>query len=52
MSKRALILVEGQTEEAFVNKVLSPAFWDKGLFIRPTILTTRRVKDGPNFKVE
>jgi len=50
MSKQVLILVEGQTEERFVKDVLSPAFWDKELFLQPKILTTKRVKDGPNFK--
>jgi hypothetical protein len=50
MSKRVLILVEGQTEERFVKDVLGPAFWEKGLFFTATILTTKRVKDGPNFK--
>jgi hypothetical protein len=50
MSKRVLILVEGQTEERFVKDVLSPAFWGKDLFFMATILATKRVKDGPNFK--
>lgn len=47
---RALILVEGQTEERFVKDVLYPAFHERGLFLFPTILVTKRVKDGPNFK--
>jgi Domain of unknown function (DUF4276) len=50
MSKRVLILVEGQTEERFVKDVLGPAFFDKELFFSPTLLVTKRVKDGPNFK--
>ncbi len=50
MSKRALILVEGQTEERFVKDVLGPAFHAQGLFFSATILVTKRVKDGPNFK--
>lgn len=50
MSKRALILVEGQTEERFVKDVLAPAFFDRELFFHPTILATKRVKAGPNFK--
>jgi hypothetical protein len=50
MSKRVLILVEGQTEERFVKDVLGPAFWEKELFFSPTILNTKLVKDGPNFK--
>jgi len=50
MTKRALILVEGQTEERFVKDVLAPSFWPVGLYIEPTLLVTKRVKDGPNFK--
>lgn len=50
MSKRVLILVEGQTEERFVKDVLGPAFFDRELFFHATILITKRVKDGPNFK--
>ncbi|HTB93321.1 MAG TPA: DUF4276 family protein [Candidatus Sulfotelmatobacter sp.] len=50
MSKRVLILVEGQTEERFTKDVLGPAFWEKQLFLQPTILMTKKVKNGPNFK--
>jgi hypothetical protein len=50
MSTRALVLVEGQTEERFVKDVLAPTFWPRGLYLSPTILVTKRVKDGPNFK--
>jgi hypothetical protein len=50
MSKRALILVEGQTEERFVKDVLGPAFSTRGLFFSATLLVTKRVKAGPNFK--
>lgn len=50
MSKRALILVEGQTEERFVKDVLYEEYLAKGLYIAPTIITTKRVKNGPNFK--
>jgi len=48
--KRCLILVEGQTEERFVKDVLSPHFEAMGLCPIPTILTTKVVKDGKNFK--
>jgi len=50
MSKRVLILVEGQTEERFVKDVLGPAFLARQLFITPTLLVTKRVKNGPDFK--
>ena len=50
MSKRALVLVEGQTEERFVKDVLAPALVQRNLDLRPTVLVTKRVKNGPNFK--
>lgn len=50
MSKRVLVLVEGQTEERFVKDVLGPNYWDRKIYFQPTILVTKRVKDGPNFK--
>jgi hypothetical protein len=49
--KRGLVLVEGQTEERFVNECLAPYLLDKGLILeRPTIVATKRVAGGPNFK--
>ncbi|MDB6054841.1 MAG: hypothetical protein JWN25_2364 [Verrucomicrobiales bacterium] len=50
MSKRVLILVEGQTEERFVKDVLGPSFFTKEIFFQATILMTKRVKDGTRFK--
>jgi hypothetical protein len=50
MSKRVLILVEGQTEERFVKDVLGPFFFEQELFFHPTILITKKVKDGTRFK--
>jgi hypothetical protein len=48
--KRALILVEGQTEERFVKDVLRPALWPKAIDLIPKVATTKRVKRGPDFK--
>lgn len=49
--KRGLVLVEGQTEERFVNECLAPYLLAKGLILeRPTIVETKRVTGGPNFK--
>jgi len=48
--KRCLILVEGQTEERFVKDVLCPAFERREIYVLPTILTTKIVKSGANFK--
>jgi hypothetical protein len=47
---RVLVLVEGQTEERFVKDVLDPYFSPLGIYLSPTLLMTKRVKDGPNFK--
>lgn len=46
---RVLVLVEGQTEEAFVGRLLQPHLWSRGVHIIPTVLVTRRVAAGPNF---
>ncbi len=48
--KRVLVLVEGQTEERFVKDVLAPFFEERQLFFQPTLLVTKRVKDGTSFK--
>jgi hypothetical protein len=45
-----LVLVEGQTEERFVKDVLDPYFSPLGVYLRPTILVTKIVKHGRNFK--
>lgn len=50
VTKRAILLVEGQTEERFVKDVLAPYFWPKDLFLTATMLVTKKVKAGPNFK--
>ncbi|MCP5063170.1 MAG: DUF4276 family protein [Ignavibacteriae bacterium] len=48
--KKIHILVEGQTEENFVNKVLSPYFNPKNIYLFPIIITTKKVLRGPNHK--
>lgn len=48
--KRVLILVEGYTEEGLVNAVLRPHLERYGIWLTPTILTTKRNKSGPNSK--
>lgn len=50
MTKRALVLVEGYTERQFVKDVLAPLFSALDLYLYPTLLVTKRVKHGPNFK--
>ena len=48
--RRVLILVEGQTEERFVKSVLQPHLITFGVHVEPKIVTTKRVKSGPDFK--
>ncbi len=47
---RVLVLVEGVTEEVFVRTVLAPHLLDHGKVAIATIVVTKRVKRGPNFK--
>ena len=42
---RVYILVEGQSEEAFVNELLVPHYSQSGLFLTPIIVST-----SPGFK--
>jgi hypothetical protein len=44
------ILVEGQTEETFVNNLLYPYLSKFGIFSVPIIITTKRTKSGIKFK--
>lgn len=48
--KRLLILVEGPTEERFVNLVLRDHLLAHSVISIPRILLTKRVDNGPNFK--
>jgi hypothetical protein len=50
MTRRGLILVEGQTEERFVKDVLTPHFERRALYLTPTVIVTKRVKCGSDFK--
>lgn len=43
--QRVLALVEGQTEESFVNRVLGPHLTSRGLWMTPIVLTTKRVRN-------
>lgn len=48
--KRLLILVEGPTEERFVNDVLKEHLLMHSVVAIPTILVTKSVDSGPRFK--
>lgn len=47
--KKIYVLVEGQTEHGFVKNVIQKHF-NSTLLVIPILLTTKEVKDGPNFK--
>src|SRR5580658_987615 len=48
---RVLALVEGQTEEAFVNHVLRPHLNRHGVYIeRPSLLRTKELPEGKPYK--
>lgn len=48
--KKVLVLVEGQTEEMFIKYTLSKYLNPKGIFMIPTLATTKGVKTGKVFK--
>lgn len=48
--KKIHILTEGQTEETFVRTVLNPYYLPKGICFSAKLATTKKVKDGPDFK--
>jgi Domain of unknown function (DUF4276) len=48
--KRVTVVVEGQTEDAFVNRVLAPALWSRGVYLTPILLGVPGHKGGrPNY---
>lgn len=48
--RRVLVLTEGQTEEAFIKKVLQPYLWPHEVSLEPKIVTTKHVIGGANVK--
>ncbi|HTJ74264.1 MAG TPA: DUF4276 family protein [Acidimicrobiales bacterium] len=44
------VLVEGQTEEAFLARVIRPHLWRLGVHVVPKLVVTRRVPAGPDHK--
>jgi hypothetical protein len=49
--KRLLMLVEGQSEEIFVKKTLTPFLAERGVFVEPPIvLWTKRIPSGGGFR--
>jgi len=47
---KVLVLVEGPTEEKFVKEILRPHLNNYDKHLIPTIVNTKVVKNGPNFK--
>lgn len=45
-----LVLVEGQTEELFVKRVLAPYLEQRDVWIKPTTITNKITKQGDRFK--
>ena len=48
--KRVYILCKGQTEETFVNAVLSPYFTPQDIYVTPVILATKRIASGGKYR--
>lgn len=48
--RQVAVLVEGQTESAFVANVLAPWMQDFGVYVTPVIVKTSRLADGKTFK--
>lgn len=48
--RRVHLLVDGPTEETFTREVLAPHLEKHEIYLHYTIATTKRVKDGPDFK--
>ena len=48
--RRVLVLTEGQTEEAFIKRVLQRHLWQHGVSLEPKIVTTKHVIGGANIK--
>ncbi len=48
--KRVHVLVEGQTEETFIDQLLRPHLRAHGVHVTPVIVATKRVKSGRKFK--
>lgn len=48
--RKAAILVEGQTEEGFVNRVLRPHLADLDVWLTPIIVQTKRMASGQKYR--
>ncbi|TCC36907.1 DUF4276 family protein [Kribbella sindirgiensis] len=48
--RQMAVLVEGQTEAAFVQEILAPYLQSYGAYLTPVIVKTSRLADGTTFK--
>ncbi|MFF1816318.1 DUF4276 family protein [Kribbella sp. NPDC058245] len=48
--RQIAMVVEGQTESAFVSEILAPYMQPMGVYVTPVIVTTSRLADGTTFK--
>ena len=48
--RQIAIVVEGQTESAFVSEILAPYLQSFGAYVTPVIVKTSRLADGTTFK--
>jgi hypothetical protein len=47
---KLIVFAEGATEESFVARILAPHLESLGIFCRVTVVSTKHVKSGPDFK--
>jgi len=50
MLRQIAIVVEGQTESAFVSEILAPYLQSMDVYVTPVIVKTSRLADGTTFK--
>ena len=50
MTAQVVLLVEGQTEEAFVKRVLQPHIGFDAAYLTPIVVHTSRAADGSAFR--
>ena len=50
VSVKVLALVEGQTEEIFIKRLLAPHLAPKSIYITPILVRTKRVVGGADYK--
>lgn len=44
--KKIIVVCEGQTEQAFINELLYPILWPRGVFVEPRLISTSPAAKG------